>query len=265
MANKIENKMLNEELVEIAIGDLYLYDEATGLEYATTTLTSAEFSSSADKTDVRGGTDNAVLYSIPGEKEMTFTVTDVVNRTDITALKNASSVEEVDTKDLYSYHMPKFYDTTIASNKVTFELDKTPIKGEQVMMYTLQGNLIEESLVTINDKQVEIDNTTLGLTEGAKVRVMGFKYKVDASAMYYTISAEGVTVNLVGVYKKPIYNRKTMKVEYYKTTYYPQVTLDSNYSESDSSTREAIEETHTFTITKKDGEQFAGYVYYERA
>ena len=67
MANKIENKMLNEELVEIAIGDLYLYDEATGLEYATTTLTSAEFNSSADKTDVRGGTDNAVLYSIPGE------------------------------------------------------------------------------------------------------------------------------------------------------------------------------------------------------
>ena len=189
MANKIENKMLNEELVEIAIGDLYLYDEATGLEYATTTLTSAEFNSSADKTDVRGGTDNAVLYSIPGEKEMTFTVTDVVNRTDITALKNASSMEEVDSKDLYSYHMPKFYDTTIAANKVTFELDKAPISGEQVMIYTLQGNLIEKALVTIKDKQVEIDNTTLSLTEGAKVRVMGFKYKVDASAMYYTISA----------------------------------------------------------------------------
>ena len=73
MAVKKENKMLGKELIEIAIGDLYMYDEATGLEYCTTSLSSAEFSSSADKTDVRGGVNNAVLYTIPGEKEVTFT------------------------------------------------------------------------------------------------------------------------------------------------------------------------------------------------
>ena len=84
--------MLGKELIEIAIGDLYMYDEATGLEYCTTSLSSAEFSSSADKTDVRGGVNNAVLYTIPGEKEVTFTVTDVVNHVDITALKNARCV-----------------------------------------------------------------------------------------------------------------------------------------------------------------------------
>ena len=37
-----------------------MYDEASGMEYCTTSLANAEFSSSADKTDVRGGVNNAV-------------------------------------------------------------------------------------------------------------------------------------------------------------------------------------------------------------
>ena len=94
---------------------------------------------------------------------------------------------------------------------------------------------------------------------------MGFKYKVDAKALYYTIAAEGTTTNLVGVYKKPVYNRKSMKVEYYKVVYYPQITMDANYTESDSTTREAVSEEHSFTITKKDTESVLGYVYYEPA
>ena len=82
-----------------------MYDEASGMEYCTTSLANAEFSSSADKTDVRGGVNNAVLYTIPGEKEVTFTITDVVNHVDITALKNASSIEEVDSKEMFCYHV----------------------------------------------------------------------------------------------------------------------------------------------------------------
>ena len=61
MAVKKENKMLEKELIEIAIGDFYMYDEASGMEYCTTSLANAEFSSSADKTDVRGGVNNAVI------------------------------------------------------------------------------------------------------------------------------------------------------------------------------------------------------------
>lgn len=263
MAVKKENKMLGKELIEIAIGDFYMYDEATGLEYCTTSLANAEFSSSADKTDVRGGVNNAVLYTIPGEKEVTFTVTDVVNHVDITALKNASSIEEVGTKEMFCYHVPKFYGVTIEATKAKVTLDQEPIAGEKIMLYRENGTLIEESAVTLAGKEITITNDTLNLTSADKVRVMGFKYKVDTKALYYTIAAEGTTTNLVGVYKKPVYNRKSMKVEYYKVVYYPQITMDANYTESDSTTREAVSEEHSFTITKKDTEDVLGYVYYE--
>ena len=263
MAVKKENKMLGKELIEIAIGDLYMYDEATGLEYCTTSLSSAEFSSSADKTDVRGGVNNAVLYTIPGEKEVTFTVTDVVNHVDITALKNASSIQEVDSKEMFCYHVPKFYNVTVQASSAKVTLDQEPITGEKPMIYLENGTLVEDTKVSISGKDITITNDTLNLTSADKVRVMGFKYKVDAKALYYTIAAEGTTTNLVGVYKKPVYNRKSMKVEYYKIVYYPQITMDANYTESDSTTREAVSEEHSFTITKKDTEDVLGYVYYE--
>ena len=265
MATKVENKMLGKELIEIAIGDFYMYDEATGMEYCTTSLANAEFSSSADKTDVRGGVNNAVLYTIPGEKEVTFTITDVVNHVDITALKNASSIEEVDSKEMFCYHVPKFYEITIASTNAKVTLDHEPITGEKVMVYLEDGTLVEDSKVTLSTNELTIDNTSLGLTSADKVRVMGYKFKVDARALYYTIAAQGTTTNLVGVYKKPVFNRKSMKVEYYKVVYYPQITMDANYTESDSTTREAVSEEHSFTITKKDTEDVLGYVYYEPA
>lgn len=263
MAVKKENKMLGKELIEIAIGDFYMYDEATGLEYCTTSLLNAEFSSSADKTDVRGGVNNAVLYTIPGEKEVTFKITDVVNHVDITALKNASSIEEVSTKEMFCYHVPKFYGVTIETTNAKVTLDQEPLTGEKVMIYREDGTLIEDSSVTLKGKEITITNSTLNLTSADKVRVMGFKYKVDTKALYYTIAAEGTTTNLVGVYKKPVFNRKSMKVEYYKVVYYPQITMDANYTESDSTTREAVSEEHSFTITKKDTEDVLGYVYYE--
>lgn len=263
MAVKKENKMLGKELIEIAIGDFYMYDEATGLEYCTTSLSSAEFSSSADKTDVRGGVNNAVLYTIPGEKEVTFKITDVVNHVDITALKNASSIEEVSTKEMFCYHVPKFYGVTVEATNAKVTLDQEPLAGEKVMIYREDGTLIEDSSVTLKGKEVTITNSTLNLTSADKVRVMGFKYKVDTKALYYTIAAEGTTTNLVAIYKKPVFNRKSMKVEYYKVVYYPQVTMDANYTESDSTTREAVSEEHSFTITKKDTEDVLGYVYYE--
>ena len=240
-----------------------MYDEASGMEYCTTSLSNAEFSSSADKTDVRGGVNNAVLYTIPGEKEVTFTITDVVNHVDITALKNASSIEEVDSKEMFCYHVPKFYEISIDSTNAKVTLDHEPITGEKVMVYREDGTLIEDSLVSLSGNTLTIDNTSLGLTSANKFRAMGFKYKVDARALYYTIAAQGTTTNLVGVYKKPVFNRKTMKVEYYKVVYYPQITMDANYTESDSTTREAVSEEHNFTITKKDTEDVLGYVYYE--
>lgn len=244
---------------------MYLYDEATGMEYCTTSLSTAEFSSSADKTDVRGGTDNAVLYTIPGEKEVTFTISDTVNHVDITALKNATSVDEVGSKELFCYHVPKFYSVTIESTNAKVTLDQEPITGEKVMVYLENGTLVEDTKVNLSGKEITITNTDLNLTSADKVRVMGFKYKVDTKALYYTIAAQGTTTNLVGVYRKPVFNRKTMKVEYYKVVYYPQITMDANYTESDSTTREAVSEEHSFTITKKDTESVLGYVYYEPA
>ena len=203
-----------------------------------------------------------VLYTIPGEKEVTFTVTDVVNHVDITALKNASSVQEVDSKEMFCYHVPKFYEVTIDSTKAKVTLDQEPIAGEKVMVYLEDGTLVEDTLVSVSAKELTINNATLSLTSADKVRIMGFKFKVDAKALYYTISAEGTTTNLVAIYKKPVFNRKTMKVEYYKVVYYPQITMDANYTESDSTTREAVSEEHSFTITKKDTEDVLGYVYY---
>ena len=130
------------------------------------------------------------------------------------------------------------------------------------MIYREDGTLIEDGAVSISGKKITITNSSLNLTSADKVRVMGYKFKVDAKTLYYTIAAEGTTTNLVGVYKKPVYNRKSMKVEYYKVVYYPQITMDANYTESDSTTREAVSEEHSFTITKKDTEDVLGYVYY---
>jgi lipopolysaccharide export system protein LptA len=262
---KQENKMLNKELIELKIGDLYLYDANEGIELMTATLSSAELSSSVDKTDVRGGTANSVIYTIPGEREMTFTVTDVVNKVDIKSLKEGNLIREVDTQELYNYHIPKFYNVVIQTTQATLTLDQEPSDTtETIMIYKEDGSLIESTNITITGKDVEIDNSSLGLKAGDKVRVMGYKYKVSADALFYTLSAEGATQKLVAVYRKPVLDRKTMKAVYYKTTYYPCVIMDSNYTESDQTSPEAIEEQHTFTITKDDTEDVLGYVYYEK-
>ena len=264
MANKMENIMLMENLVENAIGDLYLFDAETGLEYASTTLASSELASTSDAEEVKGGTSNSTIYTIAKSKEMTFTVTDVLNDEGLVSRKNGGVLSKVGVDTVYAFHMPKFYEVTINSTKAEVTLDKEPANGEKPSVYVMNTKTtVADTNVTISGAKVEIDNSTLNLQAGDKVRIMGYKYKAPEDALYTKISGEATTVAFYGVYKLPIFDTD-MNVRYYKTYIFPKLTMKSDYTVSNSTERTAVSAQTDFTIALAEGETELGYIVYEK-
>ena len=108
---------------------------------------------------------------------------------------------------VYAFHMPKFYEVSINSTKAEVTLDKEPANGEKPSIYVMNTKtMILDTNVTISGTKVEIDNSTLNLQAGDKVRVMGYKYQAPEDALYTKISGEATTVAFYGVYKLPIFD-----------------------------------------------------------
>lgn len=218
--SKVANELMTKELFEVSVADIYFYSRNTGMELFTGTLTQHEITQSVDEEDIKAGRDNAVLATIKKNKQITFTLTDVISRLDQEAFQFGGVVKEVD-GNVEAMHMPKNY--TVAGGKVT--LDKTPITGEEVKVYSLKTNKEIPSVLADNVL------TLTGAEEGEIVFVGGFKYIAPEGAKYYDIAADPTTEPMFAVIEVPIYDND-MNLVALKQYHFPKVSMSGNVTKS---------------------------------
>ena len=218
--SKVANELMTKELFEVSVADIYFYSRNTGMELFTGTLTQHEITQSVDEEDIKAGRDNAVLATIKKNKQITFTLTDVISRLDQEAFQFGGVVKDVD-GNVEAMHMPKNY--TVAGGKVT--LDKTPIDGEEVKVYSLKTNKEVPSTLAGNVL------TLTGVEEGEIVFVGGFKYVAPDGAKYYDIAADPTTEPMFAVIEVPIYDND-MNLVALKQYHFPKVSMSGNVTKS---------------------------------
>ena len=218
--SKVANELMTKELFEVSVADIYFYSRNTGMELFTGTLTQHEITQSVDEEDIKAGRDNAVLATIKKNKQITFTLTDVISRLDQEAFQFGGVVKDVD-GNIEAMHMPKNY--TVAGGKVT--LDKTPLDGEEVKVYSLKTNKEIPSVLAGNVL------TLTGAEEGEIVFVGGFKYVAPEGAKYYDIAADPTTEAMFAVIEVPIYD-SDMNLVALKQYHFPKVSMSGNVTKS---------------------------------
>ena len=218
--SKVANELMTKELFEVSVADIYFYSRNTGMELFTGTLTQHEITQSVDEEDIKAGRDNAVLATIKKNKQITFTLTDVISRLDQEAFQFGGVVKDVD-GNVEAMHMPKNY--TVAGGKVT--LDKTPLDGEEVKVYSLKTNKEIPSVLAGNVL------TLTGAEEGEIVFVGGFKYVAPEGAKYYDIAADPTTEAMFAVIEVPIYD-SDMNLVALKQYHFPKVSMSGNVTKS---------------------------------
>lgn len=218
--SKVANELMTKELFEVSVADIYFYSRNTGMELFTGTLTQHEITQSVDEEDIKAGRDNAVLATIKKNKQITFTLTDVISRLDQEAFQFGGVVKDVE-GNVEAMHMPKNY--TVAGGKVT--LDKTPITGEEVKVYSLKTNKEVPSTLAGNVL------TLTGVEEGEIVFVGGFKYVAPDGAKYYDIAADPTTEPMFAVIEVPIYDND-MNLVALKQYHFPKVSMSGNVTKS---------------------------------
>ena len=218
--SKVANELMTKELFEVSVADIYFYSRNTGMELFTGTLTQHEITQSVDEEDIKAGRDNAVLATIKKNKQITFTLTDVISRLDQEAFQFGGVVKDVD-GNVEAMHMPKNY--TVAGGKVT--LDKTPLDGEEVKVYSLKTNKEIPSTLAGNVL------TLTGVEEGEIVFVGGFKYVAPDGAKYYDIAADPTTEPMFAVIEVPIYDND-MNLVALKQYHFPKVSMSGNVTKS---------------------------------
>lgn len=218
--SKVANELMTKELFEVSVADIYFYSRNTGMELFTGTLTQHEITQSVDEEDIKAGRDNAVLATIKKNKQITFTLTDVISRLDQEAFQFGGVVKDVD-GNVEAMHMPKNY--TVAGGKVT--LDKTPLDGEEVKVYSLKTNKEIPSVLAGNVL------TLTGAEEGEIVFVGGFKYVAPDGAKYYDIAADPTTEPMFAVIEVPIYDND-MNLVALKQYHFPKVSMSGNVTKS---------------------------------
>lgn len=218
--SKVANELMTKELFEVSVADIYFYSRNTGMELFTGTLTQHEITQSVDEEDIKAGRDNAVLATIKKNKQISFTLTDVISRLDQEAFQFGGVVKDVD-GNVEAMHMPKNY--TVAGGKVT--LDKTPLDGEEVKVYSLKTNKEIPSTLAGNVL------TLTGVEEGEIVFVGGFKYIAPDGAKYYDIAADPTTEPMFAVIEVPIYDND-MNLVALKQYHFPKVSMSGNVTKS---------------------------------
>lgn len=269
---KIENEYLRNDLLELSVANIYMYEKKTGLELYSGTLKSHELSDKAgDPTIVRGGQLNDPIYSIPKNHDIQLKITDVVNRQDIDALKwSENGIQDVGTNVVYAMHMPRNYTIlkeTDPSTVIYVELSREPLAGEEVAIYNNKTNAM---IVSANIEQDATDKkkfviTGETLSAGDTVFVSGFKFLVtDATAQYVDIKSETNSPDLFTVIEIPLYNTSNEIVKY-KQYIFPKTKLSTSGSSKGESEKKENDSESTLLVLKDTNLDYLGRIVYINA
>ena len=247
------NKYFGEDLLEISVSD-WVITNSDGVQIFLDALESENLSQTASETKVRGGIKNQVIYTIPGEEEVTLELVSVKN--DIN-LSNAKWGAIEKTGVIKKFVHPKNY--VLASEK-TITLPQTPNDEDEIVVYLNNKPLEKTTGYTISGTTLTIVQAEA--KEGDSVFVSAYSYMGQVRDVYYEVGGDGSSALVFSILqKKPIFDTN-LKIVKYKYRYFPKATLSKETSEEGQTSRENQTQTYTFSIEKHPNHSSLFYTYY---
>ncbi|WP_252251346.1 hypothetical protein [Clostridium sp. VAP52] len=259
---KIEDSLL-KDVVEFKVGNLYMYDVKSGIEYATATIKTNELNAKAEQIEVKSGNDNDVTYIIDKPKTLKFTIEDVIQDQNLLALKLGDGLKGADVT-VYGFHMPKIYTITSDTSKLIITLDEIPKEGEEITFKNLKtGKEIESSKFKqdTSDKH-KFEITEVGLIAGDTVEVGGFKFQGIATDKYFNLTSGSSVPELFSVIEVPLV-KDDMSHVCNKQYILPRTKLSADVTQSSSSDPKEATTKHELTVLKPKDSKYLGHVYYK--
>ena len=246
-----------EEELLLSVADVTLIDNETKAEYATASLKSHNISQSVDTSEIRAGRKNAVIATLESNKTITVELEDVHANRDWLAIAMDSELAAETNVDVRVLPQKLKVD-----DDMKIVLAKEPKNfGDVVIMkdgVVLEGKTQGET----NRKEVTLSKEGAGanLRTGDVVTVMSYVYTAKAAEVM-AIGGEGVGRSFAMYLEESVFNND-MAVIATKTTYFPRVVPESSFTMEGSSELAEQNMTYTFTVTKAEGEDNLGYIYY---
>ena len=244
-----------EELL-LSVADITLIDNATGVEYATASLKSHNISQSVDTSEIRAGRKNAVIATLESNKTITVELEDVHANRDWLAIAMDAELAAATNVDVRVLPQKLKVDTdmkiVLAKEPKTFGDIKVLKDG--VELGTTQGSSNRRE-VTLSKEGKEVE-----LAAGDVVTVMSYVYTATAADVM-AIGGEGVGRSFSMYLEESVFNND-MAVIATKTTYFPRVVPESSFTMEGSSELAEQNMTYKFTVTKAEGEDALGFIYY---
>lgn len=255
---KIENEWLRQDLQEIAVCDVYLYDAASGLEYGTTTLETSELTSKTSSEDIVGGVDGNVITTIDKSKTLELKIGEICSRQDLQMLRLGTPIKAVGTDLVDAYHMPHNYTVKTETTDLIVTLDQTPKAGEVVAVYNNKtGKLIDPTKAVLSGNKITI--TESDIVAGDTVYITGFKYSAKATDKYAEISNSSTTPALVAVTNVPLFDAD-MNIIAQKQYIFPRVKISGDVTISGNSEKKKVTDTMTLKILKDKSLDYLGRI-----
>lgn len=242
-----------EELL-LSVADITLIDNATGVEYATASLKSHNISQSVDTSEIRAGRKNAVIATLESNKTITVEVEDVHANRDWLAIAMDADLAARENVDVRVLPQKLKVGTGLKITLAKAPKDKSALK-------------VYKDGVALTAQQDSSDNKTFTLTagssslkEGDVVDVQSYIYTATAADVM-AIGGEGVGRSFALYLEESVFNND-MAVIATKTTYFPRVVPESSFTMEGSSELAEQNMTYKFTVTKAEGEDALGFIYY---
>ena len=246
-----------EEELLLSVADVTLIDNKTKFEYATASLKSHNISQSVDTSEIRAGRKNAVIATLESNKTITVELEDVHANRDWLAIAmdaELAAKTNVDVRVLpQKLKVEDELKITLAKEPKTF--GDVKVLKDGVELGTTQGSS--------NKKEVTLavkPETNVTLRTGDVVTVMSYVYTAPAAEIM-AIGGEGVGRSFAMYLEESVFNND-MAVIATKTTYFPRVVPESSFTMEGSSELAEQNMTYTFTVTKAEGDENLGYIYY---
>ena len=245
-----------EEELLLSVADVTLIDNETKAEYATASLKSHNISQSVDTSEIRAGRKNAVIATLESNKTITVELEDVHANRDWLAIAMDSELAAKTNVDVRV--LPQ---KLKVEDGMKITLAKEP-KNDKDVKIMKDGVELEATVGSSNKKEFTISQEGAGadLKTGDVVTVMSYVYSAKAAEVM-AIGGEGVGRSFAMYLEETVFNND-MAVIATKTTYFPRVVPESSFTMEGSSELAEQNMTYTFTVTKAEGEENLGYIYY---
>ena len=251
-----------EEELLLSVADVTLIDNETKVEYATASLKSHNISQSVDTSEIRAGRKNAVIATLESNKTITVELEDVHANRDWLAIAMDTELNEGTSVKIRV--LPQKLKVE-ENNRIT--LAKAPKYPAELKVLKSDGTVLTaqaDPQDETNHKFLLTDNETVEENKKVKrddlVQVMSYIYEAPVADVM-AIGGEGVGRSFAMYLEESVFNND-MAVIATKTTYFPRVVPESSFTMEGSSELAEQNMTYTFTVTKAEGEDALGYIYY---